>query len=551
MIKSLSIKNYALIESLEMNPDTRLNIITGETGAGKSIMLGAVGLLLGNRSDSKVLLDKDQKCIVEGTFDISSYKLKALFDQEDLDYEEECVIRREISPSGKSRAFINDTPTNLTTLKNIGERLMDVHSQHESLQLGNNHYQLNVLDTFAGHSDLVTSFKTAYDRFASAKNALKKLKEMAAKGAEDEDYKSFLLEELQGAELDQLNKEELEQELEVLENTEEIKLKLSQSIGMLDESEVAVLQQLVEIKTQLSSIASLSKELSSVSERVESSVIELRDLTNELQRIQDRMEHDPGRIQYLKEKVDLLNRLEKKHNVLTIDELIAIRDELDEALQKTANLDDDIKKAERDFKEARKRMMESGEKLTESRKLSALNLADEIEKIIHQIGIENGTIEIKILPEEPSMTGLDKVEMLFSANKGVKPQELKEVASGGEFSRLIFAIKYLIADKTALPTIIFDEIDTGVSGEVALRMVKLMKEMATNHQVISISHLPQFAAGGDAHYFVYKDHSADRSVSRIKKLNTEDRVSEIAKMIGGESPGAPALESARELLGLL
>lgn len=548
MIKSLSIKNYALIRELEMQPDAQLNIITGETGAGKSIMLGAVGLLLGNRADTKVLLDESEKCIVEGVFSIASYQLQSLFDQEDLDYADECVIRREISPTGKSRAFINDTPTNLTALKSIGERLMDVHSQHESLHLGNNGYQLEVLDAFASHQELITKYQQDFTRYSEAKKKLEKLQNTASKNAEDEDYKKFLLEELLGAQLDGLVKEELEQELEVLENSEDIKLRLAKSIGLLDESEVAILLQLTEVRSELQAIANFSKGLGEVSERLESAVIELQDLTKELERLQDKVEYDPERIQELKDRLDLLFRLEKKHNVLTVEELITLRDELDQSLQETANLDQEILQAQKVLNGAEADMRQSGEKLSESRKLYALNFADEIEKIIHKVGIENGTIEIKVHAATPSIHGLDTVDMLFSANKGVKPQELKEVASGGEFSRLIFAIKYLIADKTALPTIIFDEIDTGVSGEVALQMVKMMKTMSKNHQVVSISHLPQFAAGGDAHYFVYKDHSSDRSVSRIRKLEQEDRILEIAKMIGGENPGSSALESAKELL---
>lgn len=548
MIKSLQIKNYALIQELEMSPSPNLNIITGETGAGKSIMLGAVGLLLGKRADTKVLLDANQKCIVEGVFNISSYSLRKIFEEEDLDYETECVIRREISPAGKSRAFVNDTPTNLSALKSIGEKLMDVHSQHESLQLGNNSYQLNALDAFASHPELIANYKASYRSYSEAKKALDKLQTLASQSAEDADYKQFLLNELLEAQLNDLNQEELESNLEVLENAEDIKLKLSQIIHMLDESEVAILQQLTESKSLINTIASYSKDLEDLSLRLESTSIELTDMLGEMQHVQDKVEHDPGRIQELKDRLDLLFRLQKKHSVLTVAELISIRDELDQSLSQVANLDSEIAQAKTELNDAEKDMLQHAEKLTESRKLFALNFADEIEKIIHQIGIENGTVEIKIRATSPTASGMDEVEMHFSANKGIKPQELKEVASGGEFSRLIFAVKYLIADKTAMPTIIFDEIDTGVSGEVALQMIRMMKDMSKNHQVISISHLPQFAAGGDAHYYVYKDHSSDRSVSRIKRLADQDRITEIAKMIGGENPGASAVESAKELL---
>ena len=548
MIQSLHISNYALIESLEMEPSKQLNIITGETGAGKSIMLGAVGLLLGNRADTKVLFNKNQKCIVEGTFDLSTYKLRSIFEEENLDYENECMIRREISSSGKSRAFINDTPTNLSTLKRIGEHLMDIHSQHESLHLGSNLYQLQVLDAFAGHFDLVKSYNSKFKTYEEADKKYNELVNLAKKGAEDADYQQFLLDELVKANLDDLDQELLEKELEVMENAESIKLKLAQCIQLLDESEVAILEQLKEVRQSLSQVLRFSSDLEGLHNRINSTTIELQDIISELQNKQDQIEHDPQKINEIKESLDLLFRLQKKHSVSTVDELITVRNDLDAKLSKVANLDEEIKQAKKELEQAESEMEDHGARLTESRKLYALNLSDEIEKRIKLLGIENGTIEIQVNHAEPSVNGLDLVEMLFSANKGIQPQELKEVASGGEFSRLIFVIKYLIADKTALPTIIFDEIDTGVSGQVALQMIMMMKEMAENHQVISISHLPQFAAGGDAHYFVYKDHSSDRSISKIKRLEKEDRIIEIAKMIGGENPAASAVESAKELL---
>ncbi|MEM6642676.1 MAG: DNA repair protein RecN [Bacteroidota bacterium] len=548
MITSLSIKNYALIEELEMAPNQRLNVITGETGAGKSIMLGAVGLLLGNRADVKVLLNESEKCVVEGTFSVADYKLQKLFDANELEYEEECIIRREINPNGKSRAFVNDSPTTLAVLKALGSKLMDVHSQHESLNLGDNTYQLQILDAFAAHEDLLRNYQRLFEIYDQKRKDLQKLQKQAAEGKEDIDYKQFLFTELSEANLDQIDKESLEKELEVLENAENIKLKLSQTLGILDESEVAVLQQLSEVRAQIQTIASFSDDLNNANGRLQSTIIELQDLLGDLNKIQEKVEHDPERANTLKSLLDTINRLEKKHQVLSVAELITIRDELDDALQSTMNLDGAIQEAKAALEKAEEDMLKAGKKLSESRKLSALNFADEIEKIIKKIGIENGSIEIAIKTQDPAKTGVDLVEMLFSANKGIPPQELKEVASGGEFSRLIFAIKFLIADKTALPTIIFDEIDTGVSGEVAIQMVQMMQRMAKNHQVISISHLPQFAAGGDAHYFVYKDHSAPRSISRVKKLAPQDRIEEIAKMIGGQNPGTSALDSAKELL---
>ncbi len=550
MIKSLLIRNYALIEELEMSPSSTLNIITGETGAGKSIMLGAVGLLLGNRSDTKALLRDDRKCIVEGTFDLAKYKLRTLFEENELDYDEECIIRREISSNGKSRGFVNDTPVSLVVLKSLGERLIDVHSQHESLQLGKKIYQLEVLDAFAAHQKLIDSFTKSYRSYVAAKNRRDDLVKMSNESSEDADYKQYLLNELESANLDNLNQEELESRLEILENAEEIKLKLSQSHTILDEQEFSTLSQLAEIKQLLSQVSSFSDDLSTLLERLESARLELVDIKNEISYSMEKIEHDPESILKIKEQLDLLYRLQKKHQVLGSNELIEIRDKLAQELLTTANLDGEISKAEKALMDAESQMISDGGILSESRKLSSLDLSAEIEKIIHKIGIENGKVDISISKAEPSQHGLDAVEIRFSANKGIAPQDISQVASGGEFSRLIFAIKYLIASKKAMPTVIFDEIDTGVSGEVAIQMVKMMQQMSQNHQVIAISHLPQFAAGGNAHYFVYKDHTSDRSISKIRKLGKDDRVQEIAKMIGGNEPTDSAYTSARELLGI-
>ncbi|WP_421877439.1 DNA repair protein RecN [Marinoscillum sp.] len=548
MIKSLSIKNYALIQQLEMSPSKNLNIITGETGAGKSIMLGAVGLLLGNRADTKALFTEEEKCVVEGTFDIKSYQIKSLFEENELDFEYECIIRREISPSGKSRAFVNDTPVTLDILKAIGVHLMDIHSQHESLHLGDNTYQLEILDIYAGHQDLLVAYQQRFEAFEKAQTNYKKLQKQSQESSKDQDYKQFLFNELDEAKLVKGELPELEEELEVLENAEEIKMNLAQLTQLLDESEFSLINQMKQSLPLLSSLRGFSKKLEELYERINSTSIELEDIARDITNEQDRVELDPERLQIVKERIDLLFKLQQKHQVTDTDELLEIKEQLEAELQGVLNIDEEIAKAEKALKSAEVEMLNAGKKLTESRTKHANPFAKAIVDLIKKLGIENGSIEIKISPDEPGANGLDLVEMLFSANKGVEPRELKSVASGGEFSRLIFSIKYLLADKTAMPTIIFDEIDTGVSGEIALQMVNMMKEMAQSHQVISISHLPQFAAGGDAHYFVYKDHSASKSVSKIKKLESEDRVMAIAQMIGGEKPGESAIQSARELL---
>lgn len=548
MIKSLSINNYALIQDLEMLPSPNLNIITGETGAGKSIMLGAVGLLLGNRANTKALFSENEKCIVEGIFDIKNYKLNVLFEKNDLDFDDECIIRREISPNGKSRGFINDTPVTLDKMKSLGEYLMDIHSQHESLDLGNNNYQQKILDYFAGNSQLLNAYQEDFKKYQSTVTKFNELTKKANASAADHDYRSFLLDELEKANLKIGEQQELESELQVLEHSEEIKIYLSQIIQLLSDSELAAANQIKSALSPLASIKKYSNNLNQLFERLNSTSIELKDITDEVEREQELVELNPERIQFIKDRIDLIYRLEQKHQVTSVDKLISIRDELSEDLLSVLNLDSELKKTKEALDASKSAIQKSGSILSKARISASEKFSKAIESIIHKLGIENGKVNFSVTSSEPNPNGIDQVEMLFSANKGVSPAPLKQVASGGEFSRLIFAVKYLIADKTALPTIIFDEIDTGVSGEVALQMIRMMKEMSKNHQVVSISHLPQFAAGGDSHYFVFKDHSQEKSVSKIKKLNNEERISEIAKMIGGNNPGTHAIISAKELL---
>ncbi len=550
MIKSLSIRNYALIDKLDFSPSKNLSIITGETGAGKSIMLGALGLLLGNRADTKVLWDEQLKCSVEGVFDLESYQLRSVFKSLDLDYENESIIRREISPAGKSRAFINDTPVTLDVMRTIGSYLMDIHSQHESLQLGSNEYQRFILDSFAQHPTLLADYLKSFQQYAEQKKRYNTLMTRAGQNSQDEDYKRFILKELEDAHLDSMDQEKLEEEMVLLENAEEIKSNLSQGDQILDSGEFNVNQQLTELQAVLRKLVRLSNQFENLSERVESTSIELKDIYNELRSLDDQIIHDPEQTELVKGQLDEIYRLQTKHNVQSVAELIGIRDNVSEELGTIDNLDEEIEKSKAQLAAAEKEMLKWGKILTEARKHHADLFAAAIEEVIREIGIENGKVEVSITPTEPSESGLDHVELLFSANKGIQPKELKYVASGGEFSRLIFAVKYLIADKTALPTIIFDEIDTGVSGEIAIKMVKMMRKMSVNHQVISISHLPQFAAGGNKHFFVYKNNESEKTVTRITELTEEERVEAIAKMIGGDNPTSMAFESARELLAL-
>jgi DNA repair protein RecN (Recombination protein N) len=513
-------------------------------------MLGAIGLLLGKRADTKTLYNEGEKCLVEGTFDLTTYKLKDFFTENELDYDDECIIRREISPTGKSRGFINDTPVTLDVMRNLGEYLMDIHSQHESLELGNNQYQQRILDLYSGNESLLNEYQIVFKKYLSEKTAYSVLVSKEKSNSAELDFKRYILKELEEAQLINGEQEELEQELEVLENAEEIKSNLSQLVLLLDEGDFSSLNQIKEGVTILSSIKKYRKSLQSFFERTQTISIELQDLAKEMSREQETIEFDPERIQLVKGRLDMIYRLQQKHQVLNIASLLALQHQTCEELDSVSNLTEQIEKAKKALEKLESEVLKSGDTLSKSRQQHAPALGKSIEKIIHKLGIENGQIQITINPTPPHINGADQVEMLFSANKGIAPKELKQVASGGEFSRLIFAVKYLIADKTSLPTIIFDEIDTGVSGEVALQMITMMKEMSQNHQVISISHLPQFAAGGDAHYYVYKDHSSSKSESKIRKLNDDERILEIAKMIGGNQPGQHAVQSAKELLGL-
>lgn len=548
MLKHLLIKNYALIEHLEMTPSPRLNMITGETGAGKSIMLGAVGLLLGNRADTKALYNEEEKCVVEGSFDLSSYRLSALFEENELDYEAVTLIRREISPSGKSRAFVNDTPVTLDVLKALGDHLMDVHSQHDTLLLASNKFQLDVIDAFAGSTTLLETYRNHFRDFKKKKRAYDDLLTKSAELQKEADYNLFLFDELEKANLKEDEQQQLEEELATLEHAEEIKLRLNESLQLLSESELSISGQLAQVKQALTAVSKFSGKISDLRNRLESTVIELQDIETDIRKEDQLIEYDPEKIQETKERVDLINQLQQKHRVSTIKELLLIHQSLEEKVRLVQNMDDILARAKAALDAAEKEMASAARALTERRKKAFEGFSGAVVAIVRELGMPLGTFEVHHKLTAPSETGTDEIGFLFSANKGITPREIKEVASGGEFSRLMFAIKYILTDKTALPTIIFDEIDTGISGEIANKMVTMMKAMAKNHQVISISHLPQFAARGDAHYFVYKDNSSAKAVSKIKLLDKEERVSEIAKMIAGATPTASALQNARELL---
>lgn len=548
MLVNLLIKNYALIEYLELAPDHQLNIITGETGAGKSIMLGAIGLLLGNRADSKSLYDPAQKCIIEGTYDVSGYALEHVFEEEELDFANQCIVRREISPSGKSRAFVNDTPVNLDTLRRVTNELMDIHSQHDSIMLGNNEFQLQVVDVYAQTDKFLKKYRKDFRIYREVREAYDVLKKSADRLRKEFDYNNFLYQELAEASLQPDEQEALENELTILENAVEIKEKLQLAYDYLDNPEQSILDLLKGAVGTLTQVSRLVNSYGPLRDRAQSALIELRDLADEVGNAGSLVEVDDDRSTLVRERLDLIYQLLKKHTANDIAGLIKLRTDLESKVSQVLNMDDDLEKAAAKTERAQGRMMQSAVKLSDTRKAVCKSIEKNICEGLIELGMPNASLALVMTEVPPASDGIDFISFLFSANKGIKPQELRNVASGGEFSRLMMVIKYILADKRRLPTIVFDEIDTGVSGEIAIKMGNMMRQMANNHQIIAITHLHQIAAQGSAHYFVYKDHSSAKTVSRIRKLGFEERVGEIAQMIGGSKPSETVVNNAREIL---
>ena len=549
MLKQLTIQNYALIRQLDICPSSGLNIITGETGAGKSIMLGAIGLLLGNRADSKVLFDEDQKCFVEGVFDIKDYSLQEIFEEEDIDFDATCIIRREIAPNGKSRAFINDTPARVETLKRIMEVLMDIHSQHDTLLLGSNTYQTQLLDAYAGNNVLVLNYKDQFKAWKKAEKNWSTLKDGATAAQKELDYHLYLLKELEEARIAEGEQVLLEEELKVLENAEEIKSKLVYAIELLSNSDQAVNTNLKMTVGYLDQLSKFSTQYASLKDRTNSAFIELKDIVAELEDLEGTIEITPEKIEIVSQRLSVIYKLQQKHQVKSVGELLVIEEDLRQKVGAVLNLEDQLMLAAKEVLLANETLLATGRALSGKRSTALPLMEAELKTLLADLGMKEAYVSIRQETMEPSSNGLDKISFLFTANKGVSPQELKTAASGGEFSRLMLAIKYILADKMAMPTIIFDEIDTGISGEIAIKVGRLMKQMTLKHQIICISHMPQMASQAQAHYYVYKDHSADRTISKVKLLSGEERIKEIAQMIGGDHPSESAFQSARELIG--
>ena len=548
MLQKLSINNYALIDDLEIVFDKGLNILTGETGAGKSIVLGALSLILGQRAESRYFFNQQKKCVIEGLFKIDGFHLKAFFEENDLDYEAETVLRREISADGKSRSFVNDTPVNLTVLKTLGERLIDIHSQHATLEINNPLFQLIVVDSAAKHPALLDDYRTKFSQYKKDGNRLKQLIAESEKAKADLDYYQFQFDELEKAALVADEQEKLEKELYTLNNAEEIKRNLLSAGFLLQDSETAVLLQLREAGNQLTTPAKFNTDIEALRERLNSVVIELKDITAEIEGIEQRTYTDEARAADINTRLTIIYNLQKKHRLSSNAELLALQDDLSGKIQQAVFGDEAIEKLQLQLAAERKELEQLAAQLSAGRSKAIPEIEKQVIHSLAEMGMANAVLSINLSDTELEKDGANAVRFLFSANKGHALAEMSKVASGGELSRLMLAIKSLIAKYTALPTIIFDEIDTGVSGEVANRVGLIMQQLADNLQVITITHLPQIASKGKAHYYVYKDDSATTTYTRIKQLNTDERVTEIAKMLSGDKPGESALQNARDLL---
>ena len=549
MLNHLSVQNYALIDQLEVDFSEGLTIITGETGAGKSILLGALGLIAGSRADTQSLQDKTKKCIIEAAFNIKGYSLNDFFNEHELDYEAVTTIRREINPEGKSRAFINDTPVTLNQLKELGERLIDIHSQHQTLSLNGADFQLSVTDAFAKHETLLEQYQSNFKEYKSLERQLTELSVRESQAQKDLDYFQFQFNELEDAGLKAGEQTEMEQELETLNNAEEIKSTLSKAAFGLNGGDQNLLSSLGEIRTMLNGMAKFKPEIAELSARINSSYIELKDISNELEAIEQEVVYDPKRIEVLNDKLDAIYRLQQKHQVKTVEELIAIKDEISNKLLDFNSLEAEIEKVKTALEKVKAALAAKAKTLSDNRKKAIPKIEKEIASLLASLSMPNAQLKIDQQPLETfTVSGTDKINFLFSANKGSDFKELNKVASGGELSRLMLSIKSLIAQLTALPTIIFDEIDTGVSGDVADKVGSIMNAMAAKMQVITITHLPQIASKGSSHLFVYKEDKNNKTYSNIKKLTNDERVQEIAKMLSTGKPTEAAISNARELL---
>lgn len=549
MITSLSIKNYALIEKLTIDFSKGFSIITGETGAGKSIILGALGLVLGKRADLTSLKNKEEKCVIEAQFEISKYNLKEFFEANDLDYEDETIIRREILPSGKSRAFINDSPVNLQELQDLSLFLIDIHSQQQTQELSDEGVQFKIIDAIANNFETISSYQKLLKTYKSDKSKLNALLKKQSDSGKEQEYNTFLLNELVSAKLKSGEQEELEADFEKLNNVEIIKESIDKSLVIANEEQFGVFHNLNEIKTSLQKIALFSPEYQSLFERITSIAIEFDDISRELQNASEKLLNDPEKLELTNQKLQLIYNLQKKHQVITVDELIEIQANLENSVLELGNIEEEIVLLSQSIEQKTQELDALAATIHQNRKNAIPVLTNQLISILETLGMLNVRFKIELLPSETYFqNGKDELQFLFSANKGTDFGLLKKVASGGEMSRIMLAVKAILAQYSKLPTLIFDEIDTGVSGEIAIRMGEIMKGMSNNMQIFAITHLPQIAAKGDSHFKVFKSTVDDDTQSELKLLSQEERILEIAQMLSGANISDSALNHAKELL---
>lgn len=550
MLTSLYIKNYALIDKLEVDFHPGFSVITGETGAGKSIILGALSLILGQRADSKTIKAGESKCIIEGVFDVRNYNLKTFCENRDIEYDADSfILRREISSEGKSRAFINDTPATLANMKELGEKLIDIHSQHKNLLLGDNNFQLEVLDLLAGSTLLLDEFQAAFKAYKKAERALENLQTEARNNKNEEEFIRFQHDALAEALLQEGEQEELEQELSLLNHSEDIKSSLFRVYELLSNSESSVVGSLKEALQVIQALSDIYPNAREMAQRLETAYIDLKDLAPELEREAEHIEFSPERLEYIHSRLDLIYSLQQKHRVSSVADLLSLFVQLKRQLENIDSLDENISAAEKNLEARKQTMLALSEKLSKKRQQAKGNIEKILVAKMSELGMPTVRFECGITPKKfPDSSGGDNLQFMFSANKNVPLQPVSEVASGGEISRVMLCIKSLIAHVTNLPTIVFDEIDTGVSGEVADKMGRIMQEFGQNKQVLAITHLPQIASKGDCHYFVYKTHDEESTNTRIRELTEEERTRELAQMLSGSKISEAAIENAKAML---
>ncbi len=550
MLQQLHIRNYAIIDEIEISFSPNLNIITGETGAGKSIVMGALSLILGERADTSVLMHSDKKCFIEGFFKVEDKQaVKEFLQKNELDNEETLVIRREIAANGKSRAFINDTPATLQQLKTLASLLVDLHQQFDTLEIGDSDFQREVLDALAGNQSLLNTYSGVYKQWVTSRKGLDQLVSQKNNFTKELDYFRFLFDELSEVNLQPNELEDLDNELKLLTNSEGIKTALSRVAFDLKESEVPVIQTVKQLMNQLHGFSSFHNDLPSLINRLQSVHIELQDIASEAEGISDAVNYDEQRIDWINERIAAGYKLLKKHGVKTTAELLTLQGELEQKLQAVLHIDDAILEKEKQVETLFKQANTQAEKIAVQRKKQTLPLEQKVNALLFQVGMPNARIKVEVKDTELNATGSNEIEFLFDANKSNRFEPISKVASGGELSRLMLCIKSLVAQSIDLPTMIFDEIDTGISGEAAKQVGVIMKELANSRQVICITHQPQIAGKANAHFFVYKDVKGDSVKTNIRQLAHEERINAIAQMLSGEKPTAAALENAREMVG--